>query len=63
MMEMFVTLQVPYTAPLAAALGASAAPQGAPGVLHPAHKEAGAAQKGAPARTPAGAGGTGASGA
>lgn len=26
MMEMFVTLQVPYTAPLAAALGASAAP-------------------------------------
>ena len=63
MMEMFVTLQVPYTAPLAAALGASAAPQGAPGVLRPAHKEAGAAQKGAPARTQAGAGGTGACGA
>ncbi len=43
--------------------GASAAPQGAPGVLHPAHKEAGAAQKGAPARTQAGAGGKGACGA
>ena len=63
MMEMFVTLQVPYTAPLAAALGASAAPQGAPGVLHPAHKAAGAAPKGAPARTQAGAGGKGACGA